>query len=140
VLFLDCVSTSVIKKVLYFFYYYIGVSVQIRKLNYLTLLNVVKERVDGLIQKRGPQFETLSDLCCKSYVCGKYGHLNLPKTGLPSPRFNIVQAPVVDGEPYFFCFLKMSRDEEWVLSDKIPTTSAASFSVLEELVEPLYLW
>jgi hypothetical protein len=115
----------------------IGLSLQIRQLNYSNILNVVNDRVDALIRERGHQFEVLSDLCCRSYVCGKFGLLNGPN-GLPPPRFNIVQH-WVEGDPFYYCFLKMGREEEWVKSDKVPNTDLASYSVLEELVEPLYL-
>jgi hypothetical protein len=116
----------------------LGISLEIRQLNYQSIFAVVKERVDALIQERGPQFEILSDMCCKSYVCGKFGMLN-GENGLPPPRFNIVHAPVVDGDQYHYCFMKMGREEEWVMSGKVPSTDTATFSVLEELVEPLYL-
>jgi hypothetical protein len=55
------------------------------------------ERVDALMKQRGPHLELLSGLCCRSYVCGKLG-LSAGKE-LGEPRFNVVHAPVEEGEP-----------------------------------------
>jgi hypothetical protein len=96
------------------------------------MLSIVKERIDLLVRQRGPHFELLSWLCCRSYVCGSLGLLAGKQLG--EPRFNIVHAPAVDGEPFYYCFLKMSRDVDWVMSDKVPSTDNNSVFVIEQLV------
>lgn len=112
--------------------YYSGVSLNIRKINYNAVLTIVRDHVDALMKQRGPHLELLSGLCCRSFVCGRLG-LSAGKL-LTEPRFNIIHAPVVEGDSYYYCFLKISRDADWVMSENVPSSDEGSVFVLEQLI------